>query len=300
MPIIYRRGKLDDSQNTFDVFRQSIMELGMRLNAMPISGGHNSQVIENLWARRQPLFDHLARTSDNFWVAEQDGKVIGFARSILRNGVRQLTEFFVLPEHQSAGVGRELLARSFPMDGADHRFILATIDGRAVQRYLKAKVYPLFPCYTFTRPAEKVNVDSDLTMERITPSAQAMGELIRIDNAILGFHREAEHAWLLENRQGHFYKRNKEFVGYGYLGEHNGPFASLDANDFPAILAHAETEAALKGTEFSVEVPMVNRVAIDYLLNRGCKLESFFEFFMADLPFGKFENYILTSPPFFV
>ena len=130
MPIIYRRGTLDDSQNTFDVFRQSIMELGKRLNAMPISGGYNPQVIDNLWARRQPLFDHLARTSDNFWVAEQDGKVIGFARSILRNGVRQLTEFFVLPEHQSAGVGRELLSRAFPVDGADHRFILATIDGQ--------------------------------------------------------------------------------------------------------------------------------------------------------------------------
>ena len=127
-----------------------------------------------------------------------------------------------------------------------------------------------------------------------------MGELIRIDNAILGFHREAEHAWLMENRQGYFYKRNKDIVGYGYLGEHNGPFASLDANDFPAILAHAETEAALKGTDFSVEVPMVNRAAVDYLLSRGCKLESFFEFFMADSAFGKFENYILTSPPFFV
>jgi GNAT superfamily N-acetyltransferase len=300
MPIIYRRGTLDDSQNTFDVFRQSIMELGKQLNAMPISGGHNSQVIENLWARRQPLFDHMARTSDNFWVAEQDGKVIGFARSILRNGVRQLTEFFVLPEHQSVGVGRELLTRAFPVDGADHRFILATIDGRAFQLYLKAKVYPLFPCYAFSRPAEKINLDSDLMIERIAPSAQAMGELIRIDNAILGFHREAEHAWLLENRQGYFYKRNKEIIGYGYLGEHNGPFASLDANDFPAILAHAETEAADKGSEFSVEVPMVNRAAIDHLLRRGCRLESFFEFFMADSPFGKFENYILTSPPSFV
>ncbi len=69
---------------------------------------------------------------------------------------------------------------------------------------------------------------------------------------------------------------------------------------FPRFSAHAETEAALKGTEFSVEVPMVNLAAVDYLLSRGCKLESFFEFFMADAPFGKFENYVLTSPPFFV
>lgn len=300
MPITFRRGTLDDSQNTFEVFRQSIMGLGDRLGMMPISGGHDPQVIQDLWARRQSLFEHLARTSDSFWVAEQDGKVIGFARSILRDGVRQLTEFFVLPEHQSVGIGRELLTRAFPVDGSDHRFLLATIDRRAVQRYLKAKVYPLFPCYTVTRPAEKVKVVTDLTIEHIAPSAQALGELIRLDNAILGFHREAEHAWLLERRQGYFYKHNQDIVGYGYLGERNGPFALLDANDFPAILAHAETETAGKGSEFSVEVPMVNHAAIDYLLGRGCKLESFFEFFMADAPFGKFENYILTSPPFFV
>src|SRR5271169_3429604 len=130
MPITYRRGTLDDSQNTFDVFRQSIMELGERLGKNPISGEHDVEVLQDLWARRQTLFKHLARTSDNFWIAERDSKVIGFARSILRNGVRQLTEFFVLPEHQSAGVGRELLGRAFPVDGADHRFIIATIDAR--------------------------------------------------------------------------------------------------------------------------------------------------------------------------
>ena len=179
MSITYRRGTLDDLQNTFDVFRQSIKGLGDRLGTNPISGADDLQALQDLWARRQSLFEHLARTSDNFWVAEQDGKAIGFARSILRDGVRQLTEFFVLPEHQSAGVGRELLTRAFPVDGADHRFIVATIDGRAVRRYLKAKVYPLFPCYAFSRPAEKVNVDTDLTIEHITPSAQAMGELIR-------------------------------------------------------------------------------------------------------------------------
>jgi GNAT superfamily N-acetyltransferase len=300
MPIIYRRGTLDDSENTFDVFHRSIMDLGDRLGVMPISGGNDPQAIQSLWERRQPLFQHLARTSDNFWVAEKDGKVIGFARSILRSGVRQLTEFFVLPEHQSAGVGGELLARAFPVDGSEHRFILATIDGRAIPRYLKAKVYPHFPCYTFTRPAEKIEVETDLIIERITASAQSMGELIRLDNAILGFHREAEHAWLIETRKGYFYKRNKEVVGYGYLGELNGPFALLDENDFPAILTHVESEASKQGSEFSVEVPMINQAAIDYLLHRRCKLESFFEFFMADTTFGKFENYILTRPPFFV
>jgi len=101
-----------------------------------------------------------------------------------------------------------------------------------------------------------------------------MGELIRLDNAILGFHREAE-CMADRNPKRLFYKRNKEVAGYGYLGDLNGPFALMNANDFPAILAHAETEAAKRGAEFSVEVPMINRAAIDYLLERRCKLEAF-------------------------
>ncbi|HUH98685.1 MAG TPA: GNAT family N-acetyltransferase [Anaerolineales bacterium] len=300
MSICYRRGTLQDSQNTFEVFRESIMDLGDRLGVMPISGGQDPQVVQNLWSHRQPLFDHLARTSDNFWVAEENGRLIGFARSILRQDVRQLTEFFVLPQYQSSGVGRELLGRAFPVAGAGRRFILATIDGRAVQRYLKAKVYPLFPCCTFSHAAPRLDLATDLTIEPITPSAQALGELNRIDRAVLGFARVAEHAWLIESRQGYFYRRRGAVVGYGYLGQQNGPFALLDPQDFPPVLAHAEGQAAGRGSDFSVEVPMVNRAAVDHLLGRGCRLESFFEFFMADAPFGKFENYVLTSPPFFV
>jgi hypothetical protein len=49
-----------------------------------------------------------------------------------------------------------------------------------------------------------------------------------------------------------------------------------------------------------VEVPMVNRVAVRFLLGRGFRLDSFFSFFMADRPFGRFENYLFTSPPFFL
>ncbi len=300
MPIIYRRGTPNDSRQTFDVFRKSIMDLGDRLSVMPISGGNDPRVIQDLWERRQSLFDHLARTSDNFWVAELDGEVIGLARSILRDDVRQLTEFFVLPGHQSAGVGRELLTRAFPSDGAKHRFILATIDGRALPRYLKAKVYPLFPCYAFARPAEKMDVKTDLEFEVMTLNDATLGLLNEIDKEILGYQRELEHRWLIENREGYLYRRAGKVVGYGYVGEDNGPFALLASDDYPAVLAHAETKSAERDGRFFVELPLVNRVAVDYLLERGCKMDSFFEFFMADAPFGKFENYILTSPPFFV
>jgi hypothetical protein len=75
----------------------------------------------------------------------------------------------------------------------------------------------------------------------------------------------------------------------------------LEASDFPAVLAHAEHAAAQQGREhFGIEVPMVNRKAVDHLLKRGFRIDSFIAMLMNDKPFGQFENYITTSPPFFL
>jgi hypothetical protein len=47
-------------------------------------------------------------------------------------------------------------------------------------------------------------------------------------------------------------------------------------------------------------LPMVNRAAVDYLLGRGFWMDSFVALFMSDASFGRFDNYIVTSPPFFL
>ncbi len=70
-------------------------------------------------ARIQPLYALLAEIAAEWWVAEDDaGRLIGYARSIERGagyGLFELSEFFVRPGHQSAGVGRALLERAFPL-----------------------------------------------------------------------------------------------------------------------------------------------------------------------------------------
>lgn len=298
--LTFRPGTLADSYMVFTIFRQSILDLGQRLGVMAITGGDDPEVLAQLWQSRRSLFEHLTRTAEQFWLAEQDGQAIGYARTILRDGVRELTEFFVLPEYQLAGVGRELLRRVFPADAVTHRVIIATPDTRSLARYLKVGVYPRFPTFYFSRPAEKVAVTSDLRPEPISLSPENLARLRAIDWLVLGHQRDVDHAWLLEGQQGYLYYRGGEPVGYGYLGQNQGPFALLNETDFPAVLAHAETEAAAQGIIFGVEAPMINRAAVDYLLSRGCQMDSFFAFFMSDAPFGKFENYIFPSPPFFM
>lgn len=298
--VTFRPGTRADSYTVFTIFRQSILDLGQRLGVMAITGGDNPDLLATLWESRRSLFEHLAHTAEHFWLAEKDGQTIGYARTIVRDGVRELTEFFVLSEYQLAGIGRELLGRVFPADNVKRRVIIATPDTRSLARYLKVGVYPRFPTFYLSRPAEKVAVVSDLRPEPILPSPENLAALREIDLTVLEHQREVDHLWLGQDRQGYLYYRGEQPVGYGYLGPSHGPFALLDEADFPAVLAHAETQAAAQDYVFGVEVPMINRAAVDYLLGRGCQLDSFFAFFMSDAPFGKFENYIFPSPPFFL
>jgi GNAT superfamily N-acetyltransferase len=300
LTLSYRPGRIEDSPAAFEVFLEAMLDLGRRIGSMPITGGDDPRVIPRLWEARRSLFEHLAKTADQFWVAERGDRVVGYARSILRDGLRQLTEFFVRPGEQAQGVGRELLGRAFPRGGARRRTIVATIDTRAQTRYLKSGVTPSFPIAYFSRPAEGLAISTDLDFEHVSSSATVLESLRTVDETVLELHRDVDHAWLLGERAGYFYRRGGRVVGYGYLGPSAGPFALLDPRDYAAVLAHAEAEAARRGADFGVEVPLVNRAALDFLFGRGFRMDSFFALFMSDVPFGRFDRYLFTSPPFFL
>jgi hypothetical protein len=247
------------------------------------------------------LFEHLARTADRFWLAEDDGQVVGYARSILNDDVRELTEFFVLPGSQGAGVGRELLARAFPTDGAGRRIILATTDLSALARYLKTGVSPRVLIYPVSGTPQPAVVPTDLVIEPAPPGPTTLAAIREIDRAVLGLTRDADHTFLMGDRHAYLYRRNDHLIGYGYVGATTGPIALLDPAAFPAVLAHAETEAAKHpDPSFRVMVPLVNREAVDYLLGRGFRLEAFPLVLMSDAPLGDFTRYLGTNPPVFL
>lgn len=298
--VSFRPGTADDSPAVYQIFVRALADLDRRMN-LHTEMWDDPGFVERLWQQRQPLYDHLAATADQFWVAERAGEIIGFARSTLQDGLQQLTEFFVLPGHQSGGIGRELLSRAFPPRDARRRSIIATLDTRAQARYLKQGVYPRFTIqYLYGRP-EAVTVESDLRCERVSDDAATLAAIRAIDQELIGFARDATHTHLLQDRHGYLYLRGDRPVGYGYLANGTGPMALLEEDDFPAALAHAEREAAARGQEhFGVELPLINRAAVQHLLARDFKLEPFVAVLMSDQPFGKFSNYILSSPPFFL
>jgi GNAT superfamily N-acetyltransferase len=299
MTVTYRKADIADSYNVFKVFLRSIMDYSERMNVQAITGGNDPAKLASIWEKRKPLFEFLARDASQFWVAERDGEILGYARTIEHDGLQELTEFFVSPNQQSAGVGSGLLSRAFADNGARYRTIIATLDERALYRYMKIGVYGRFMLKYFYRTAETVTVDTDLVVEPLDLGPH-LESINRMDKEIVGHARGSIHQWLADVRDGYVYKRNGKVVGYGYLGDGNGPFAVLDDDDFPAVLAHAESLMAEKGEEFGVSVPLVNKKAIDQLVARKYKIDSFSALLMSNVPFGKFENYLTFAPEFFL
>ena len=297
----YRPGNAADDYDLFLILEQALDDLAGRMGFAGESGSEDGAALAQLWRSKRPLYQHLRQTAVQFWVAQQDGQTVGFARTILRDGVQELTELFVKPGTQSSGLGRGLMERAFATEGASNRVIIATSDFRAQALYLKAGVFPRFPIYFFERAPEAVPFATDLQFVPLRNKAETVARLGEIDADVLGFRRDVDHQWFLANRQGFLYVRDGRPAGYGYVGESSGPFALLDAADFPAVLAHAESTAHAAGqTEFGVEVPMVNETAVTYLLARNYKMDVFMAMFMSERPLGHFDRYLVTSPPFFV
>jgi GNAT superfamily N-acetyltransferase len=297
----YRPGTAADSRTCFDIFERTIDDLGRRTG-----GAANSTAGDPAaWDIRRPLFDHLAATGDAWWVAEDEvtGDAIGYARSILRDGVRELTEFFVLPETQAGGVGRELLARTFAADDVRHRAIVATLDPRAISRYLRTGLDGRVAMIGLHGVPRAVPVATDLVREAIDPVAAPLEALAEVDRAILDFRRDPDHAWLASQRSGWLYRREGRPVGYGYHPSRpgwGGPYAALEPIDLPILLADGETAAAAAGhDDVTFDLPLTARPGLDHLLGRGFHVDPFVMLFFTDGPTDRLDGYCLTSPPFF-
>ena len=234
-------------------------------------------------------------------MVEDDKRLLGYARSIIRDGVGQLTEFFVLPGAQGRGLGKELLERTFDSLEVEHRTVIASTNGAALARYLKSGLFPLCPVLEFDRKPEPISIETDIGIEPISDRDETLSILNAIDREILGYERELDHRWLLRDRQGYLYLRKREPIGYGYIGRWCGPFALREPHDFPAVLAHAETAMVGRGHDLVLMVPLVSCIALAYLLRRGFRINAdFVMLFMTDSLHPNLDNYLFTLPGFFM
>lgn len=299
--ITFRRAVPADDDKAFIVFRRSIWDY-LRRSGFLGPDDPAEPPVEEAWRRWQTMYRHLRETAAEHWVAESgDGDILGYARSIERDGVLELTEFFVDPETQARGVGRGLLERAFPPGRGRHRSIVATQDPRAVGLYLRFGVSVQSSGVSFSGRPEPVSLETDLETVAATEDDATVEAILSVEEYVLGHRREVDVRYFLRDRPGVLYLRRDEVVGFGFdpgTGGSFGPIAMLDPADVPAALARLETAAHASGlSHFGVLLPLANRTGVNWLLGRGFHIDPFWVLYLADEPFVQYDRIVTTAPP---
>src|SRR5688572_22390609 len=291
--IVYRRGTPDDLRPAFDLGIAAVRDLMARQNH-PLTLDADA-----FWQVLQPYLAHLVVHAAEWWVAEDpsDGSLLGHSRSIERDGLFELTELFVRPGAQSAGVGKQLIERAFPVGRGDVRLIIATNDVRALARYYAADTVARFSMASLAAAPKPASGGArDLEITRATPDDT--GVAAEMERAVVGFARHDDYPWLFEHREAYLYRRRGKVVGCGFFSETGlGPIAALNPDDQSEILLHLEDRAHVCGVEeVNFQVPTVNAVAMRHLLGRGFKFDAPLNLFMSNRSFGQFDRFIAFGP----
>jgi GNAT superfamily N-acetyltransferase len=297
--VSFRPAAADDSRTCFAIMRGALHDTLLRAGVL--APGVPEPSIEERWPRAVGLFDHLATTCSQWWIAEdRDGRAIGYARSIERDATVELTEFFVLPDGRGSGVGRGLLERAFAPSAGTHRCVIATTDPAAVALYLRFGVSHQTTAIDLAATPRAVQLPAGYEAAPAT-----LEDVLAIEREVLGHGRPQEVAFMLADRPATLLRRDGRAVAYAFgpnAYDRCGPVAALDPADLPAALAQLESAAHAAGVErLELTVPLAAGHAVTWLLaERGFRVDPLLALLLADGPWAKLDRYLPFNPCLFL
>ena len=73
----FRKGSTADSYRIFKIFENSLADLLRRLGSADPVSADDSAALAKMWEERRSLYNHLARTADQYWIAEKGSEAVG-------------------------------------------------------------------------------------------------------------------------------------------------------------------------------------------------------------------------------
>jgi GNAT superfamily N-acetyltransferase len=304
MAITYRPARPEDLAEAERVVQQSGNALRVRHGRQP-------------WPAPPPIaFPSfcLAQDPSGLWVAADGDTIVGFGFSWMTGAFWFLSQLFVRPETQAKGIGQALLSKTLMQaerNGAANRALITPAYNIAsTGLYLQNGFYPREPLYRMAAPAQTVAqnlVDAGYGITPIAPWPEA-GEWLagewagRIDQGLLGFHRDLHHQFLLRGFAARAVRIEQagRAAGYAYVSAqgHVGPLAIAPDADAKAVVT-AALRCALEGgaRQVSMIVPGRADVVMQTALGLGFRIEEPYVL-MASQPFGNWCNYLPMTPGF--
>jgi GNAT superfamily N-acetyltransferase len=206
---------------------------------------------------------HELETSE-MYVADQNGRVLGFTALTTRGSIAYLSELFVHRSEQSHHVGTTLLQHVLPRDERI-RCTMSSTDHRALALYIRAGMRSQWPNFCLRANAPAALPATDVTVVEGHPDDP---ELVQWDDEISGRRRPEDHAfWVREQRAVPlWFRRQGTVVGYGYvrLGAGTiyspqactlGPIGARTPDDAGACVLAAVAWARPRAAVLCIDVP---------------------------------------------
>lgn len=164
---------------------------------------------------------HVLSTG-TMYIAEEDGQILGFASAITRGTVTFLTDLFVLPTLQSAGLGKTLLSLVLPQDDLIHCTMIST-DPRAQALYIRSGMQPQYPNFNLRWQDSAVDDQPVDNNEKwgieIIEGDAGDPALVEWDTQLSGRERAVDHKFWITQQQAVplWFIRRGITLGYAYV-----------------------------------------------------------------------------------
>jgi GNAT superfamily N-acetyltransferase len=243
----------------------------------PLSPGGAAQPTEaeNVYHRARTR--HLvANDPRGCWLAVVDGRPVGYALSLLREGVWILALTAVLPEFQGKGIGRLLMDRAAEYGRGSLRGMLTvSVDPAAARRYRKAG-FTLHPTMKLTgEPDRSALLEAGEALPVHRGTERHLELLDSIDRRVRGAAHGVDHRLMLAHYEELLVADTHAGSGYCYR---NGGRVTLVAATSRSMAARLLQEALARvpqGTSARVEwLTAEQEWAVDVGLDFGLTLEN--------------------------
>jgi ribosomal protein S18 acetylase RimI-like enzyme len=108
--LTFREGTPADLRDAFEVYERSLLATAERMGVSPAGAGLKEGDVDRDWRVERPLIEFLAaQEGARFWLGEDGGDLVGYARVVPFGRIEHLTELSVLSEYQGRGIGRRLV-----------------------------------------------------------------------------------------------------------------------------------------------------------------------------------------------
>ena len=174
--IVIRRGRSEDTDRLFAVTMKSIELLCAK--------DYTSEQVQSLLKDKTERFRQGIKLGENVFVAELEGKIIGYSSLLLRS----IGAMFVLPEYTRQGVGKKLLAKIEAEAIARNRKFLNAISSLTAVPFYQACGYQCLEDYSLLigdrQIGDTISIPCIRMKKRLLPTENSKQELFLMFGSI--------------------------------------------------------------------------------------------------------------------